>query len=372
MSAIPSPGQEGLRWLTAGESHGPCLVAQMLGFPAGLALDLAAVRAGLARRWQGYGRGLRAGFEKDELAVLAGLKKGITLGSPLVLQIGNEDQRLDTLPNLQAPRPGHVDLAAAYRLQTRDLRIGLERASARETAARTALGEVCRQLLAEFSIFVQSEVLSIGGIPFADTKAWQQAVDQARADGDALGGRFRVRAQGCPPGLGGFAQACDRLDARLLASLASIPAVKAVAIGEGLAAESMPSSAFQDPICLDAAGWAGLGRSSNHAGGVEGGLSNGQEIYLEAVVKPIPTLRKGMPSVRLATMEAARATYERSDVAVVEAAAVVGEALLCLELAAALCARLGNVSVREMRRRYQELGKNARPEDWPEDLAGLH
>ncbi|MGB0954011.1 MAG: chorismate synthase [Planctomycetota bacterium] len=372
MSARPSPGQAGLFWSTAGESHGPCLIAQLDGLPAGLTLDLDAMRAGLKRRWEGYGRGLRAGFEKDELAILSGLKQGVTLGSPLVVQLGNADTRIDELPNLKAPRPGHADLPGVLRMKARDVRAQLERASARETAARTALGEVCRQLLAAFNIQVSSQVLSIGGIAFEQTEAWQQAVDQAREEGNSLGGCFRVTATGCPPGLGGFAQAVDRLDARLMAALASIQAVKAVSIGMGQEAGETPGAAYHDPIELNPVGWAGLGRGSNHAGGVEGGLSNGQDIILQAVLKPIPTLRKGVASVDLATMEAARATYERSDVSVVEPAAVVGEAMLCLELASALCARLGNVSMREMRQRIQELGKNERPADWPSDISGLN
>lgn len=372
MSARATPGQSGLSWSTAGESHGPCLIAQLDGLPAGLTLDLDAIRAGLKRRWQGYGRGLRAGFEKDELAVLAGLKKGVTLGSPLVIQLGNGDTRIDTLPNLKAPRPGHADLPGVLRMKARDIRAQLERASARETAARTALGEVCRQLLAQFSVEVQSQVLSIGGIAFEQTEVWQRAIDQAREDGNSLGGCFQVMAHGCPPGLGGFAQAVDRLDARLMAALASIPAVKAVSIGDGLLAGETPGAAFHDPIQPDAEGWAGLGRGSNHAGGVEGGLSNGQPIVLQAVLKPIPTLRKGVASVELASMEPSRATYERSDVSVVEPAAVVGEAMVCLELASALCARLGTVSLREMRQRFQELGKNECPADWPDDVSELN
>lgn len=371
MSARPSPGQAGLHWSTAGESHGPCLIAQLDGLPAGLHLDLDAIRAGLVRRWQGYGRGLRAGFEKDELAVLSGLKRGVTLGSPLVLQLGNADTRIDSLPDLKAPRPGHADLPGVLRLKARDIRAQLERASARETAARTSLGEVCRQLLERFGIEVRSQVLQIGGIPFAEEAAWQASVDQAREDGDSLGGSFQVTATGVPPGLGGFAQAVDRLDARLMAALASIQAVKAVSIGWGEQAGETPGSRFHDPIQPDAKGWSGLGRVSNHAGGVEGGLSNGQDIVVQAAIKPIPTLRKGMPSVDLASMEASKATYERSDVAVVEPAAVVGEALVCLELASALCARLGGVSLREMRARFQELGKNECPADWPADVAEL-
>ena len=372
MSARPTPGLQGLTWSTAGESHGSCLIAQLEGLPAGLHLDLDAIRAGLKRRWEGYGRGLRAGFEKDELAVLAGLKRGVTMGTPLVVQLGNADTRIDELPDLKAPRPGHADLAGVLRLKTRDIRAQLERASARETAARTALGEVCRQLLAPFGIVVSSQVLQIGGVPFAETERWQAVVDQARNDGDSLGGSFQVTAHGCPPGLGGFFQAVDRLDARLMAAMASIPAVKAVSVGWGEQAGATPGSAYHDPIVLQEGSWAGIGRTSNHAGGIEGGLTNGQDVVVQASIKPIPTLRKGLESVNLAEMEQARATYERSDVAVVEPASVVGEALMCLEIAGSLCARLGGVSIREMRQRIQELGKNESPQDWPSDVAGLN
>lgn len=337
----------------------------------GLAIDEEAIRRELLRRWQGYGRGLRAGFEKDELQILTGLKKGVTLGSPVAVQLGNGDQRIDSLPNLKAPRPGHADLAAALRWKTRDLRAPLERASARETAARTALGAIAKQLLAHFGIGVESQVLVIGGIPFADEARWKAAVDQAREDGDSLGGQFQLRATGVPPGLGGFAQAADRLDGRLLGLIGSIPAVKAVSIGSGNFAAERPGSQYHDPICLEEGSWAGLGRESNHAGGIEGGLSNGQDLVLEAALKPIPTLRQGVGSVDLTEMAPARATYERSDVCVVEPAAVVGEALLALQLASALCARLGAVSLAEMRARFTLLGKEESPKDWPEDIAGL-
>jgi chorismate synthase len=370
LSAL-SPGTQGLRWKTAGESHGPVLVAFLEGLPAGFRIDFDAVRNELKRRWEGHGRGLRASFEKDELHVLAGLKGGVTLGSPLCFSLTNSDARIDTLPNLKAPRPGHVDLAGILRHKSRDMRAQLERASARETAARTALGAICRQLLAVFEIQVSGRVLSVAGIPGEQVETWHAAIDAAKASGDSLGGTLEVRAHGCPPGLGGFAQPVDRLDARLMAALASIPAVKGVGIGAGMAAGDVPGSLFHDPIVLDPSGWAGLGRSSNHAGGIEGGLTNGQEILLQAAVKPLPTMRKGIASVDLENMTAAKATYERSDVCVIEAAVVVAEALLCLELASALCARLGAVTVREMLVRFQELGKNESPADWPSDTAGL-
>jgi chorismate synthase len=367
-----TPGTEGLRWTTAGESHGPTLIAILEGLPAGFRVDLEQVRDELKRRWQGHGRGLRAGFEKDELQLLAGLKSGVTIGSPFCLSLGNADTRIDSLPNLKAPRPGHADLPGMLRHKSRDIRAQLERASARETAARTALGAVCRQLLGLFGIQVSGQVVSVAGIPGEQVERWHAAIDEAKESGDSLGGVIQVSASGCPPGLGGFAQPVDRLDARLMAALASIPAVKGVGVGAGMAAGDLPGSSFHDPIELDSTGWAGLGRGSNHAGGIEGGLTNGQDVVLQAAVKPIPTMRKGIGSVDLAKMEVAKATYERSDVCVIEAAVVVGEALLCLELASALCARLGGVSIREMNERFQQLGKNESPADWPADSDGLN
>jgi len=369
--SVPSPGTQGLRWTTAGESHGPALVAVLEGLPAGLRVDLDAVRAGLARRWQGAGRGPRAKFERDELELLAGLKKGVTLGTPLALRLGNADTRIDELPNLKAPRPGHADLPGAMRLRGRDLRAVLERASARETAARTALGEVARQLLAEFGIEVASRVLEVGGRDAADEAACEAAIAAARDAGDSLGGVFEVTATGCPPGLGGYAQAVDRLDARLMAALASIPAVKGVEIGLGFTAARRPGTQVHDPIVPDPEGWAGLGRASNRSGGVEGGLTTGQTVVLRAAIKPIPTLRHGVPSVELSTMVPSRATYERSDVCVVHPAAVVGEALVALELASALVARLGGVTLAEMRRRHGDLGREDDPGAWKEDVADL-
>ncbi|MAW61192.1 MAG: chorismate synthase [Planctomycetes bacterium] len=363
----------GLRWTTAGESHGPCLVAILEGLPAAMPVDWEAVREGMRRRWKGFGRGPRAKFEKDVLEVLGGMKNGVTLGTPLAVSVGNSDTRIDTLPNLKAPRPGHADLAGAFRSKTRDLRAVLERASARETAARTALGEVARQLLGQFGITVQAETLEIGGTPRGDdpeTPAWNETIRAAHERGDSLGGVFTVRVEGCPPGLGGLEQPVDRLDARLMAALASIPAIRGVEIGLGFGGAGTPGSEYHDGIQPDPAGWAGVGRSSNRCGGIEGGLSNGQTIELRAVMKPIPTMRRGADSVRLADLEASRATYERSDVCSVEPASVVGEIVVCLELASALRARLGGFTLAEMRERFERLGGEERLSDWPEDLSG--
>ncbi len=366
MTAPPSPESIGLSWRTAGESHGPAMLGFLEGLPAGLPLDFAAVEAGLVRRWKGPGRGPRSKFEQDALEWVSGLKKGITLGTPLSILVRNSDTKIDTLPDLKAPRPGHADLPGVIRHQVRDVRAVLERASARETVARTALGEVARQLLAAFGVQVQSQVISIKGVTLESS--WEEIIQEALDDGESLGGTFQVIANGLPPGLGGYAQATDRLDARLMGALASIPAIKGVEIGQGFAASETVGSAFHDEVCVDSTAYHSLGRVTNHAGGVEGGLTNGQQVLLRAAMKPIPTLRKGVPSVDLETGKLARSTYERSDVCAVFAAAVVGEALVSLELASALRARLGGTTLREMQQRFETLNPGASVTDWPQNL----
>ena len=394
MSQPLSPDAHGLAWRTAGESHGAALIALLEGLPAAMPVDLAAVQEGMLRRWKAYGRGPRAKFEKDRLELLGGMKKGVTLGTPLALLVHNGDTRIDELPNLQAPRPGHADLAGVLRSRSRDVRAVLERASARETAARTALGEVARQLLARFGIEIFGYVTAIGGIeadpapedrealraardgsaffgfdPSRD-EAWKQAITAAGEAGDSLGGVFEIQVWGCPPGLGGLAQPTDRLDARLMAALAGIPAIKGVESGLGFRGAGLPGSRYHDELEPDAGAWAGIRRRSNRAGGIEGGYTTGWPIRLRAVMKPIPTMRRGAASVDLSTLEPARATYERSDVCTVPAASVVGEAVVALEVASALRARLGGVTLEEMRARFAGLGAAERPPDWPEDIAG--
>ena len=369
MTQSLSPGTQGLRWTTAGESHGPVLVAILEGLPAGLNINVEAIQSGMMRRWEVPGRGPRAKFETDALSLLSGVKNCVTLGSPLAFQIGNGDSRIDELPNLTAPRPGHADLAGVLRNRNRDIRAVLERASARETAARTAVGEVARALLGNFGIEISSEVLEIGGVPLSEgEEAWLSAVDVAREAGDTLGEVFSVKINGSPPGLGGYAQPTDRLDARLMGVLASVPAIKGVEIGLGFGGSGTPGSDYHDGICLDPEGWAGLGRTSNRCGGIEGGLTTGGEIDLRAVMKPISTLRRGLPSVDLQKGEDSRATYERSDVCAVWTAAVVGEAVVALEMASALRARLGGVTLIEMLSRFQDLGAEESFSDWPDDL----
>lgn len=394
MSHGRSPDSVGLTWRTAGESHGPALLALLEGLPAGLRLDLDQVQAGMGRRWKAFGRGPRARIEGDRVECLAGLKRGVTLGSPLALLVRNEDTRVDSLPNLSAPRPGHADLAGVLRSRCRDVRAVLERASARETAARTALGEVARQLLALFGIEAHGYVVAIGGVSAppaledlellrasrdrseflgldaALDGAWRARIQEAAEAGDTLGGVFEVQVWGCPPGLGGTAQHSDRLDARLLGALASLPAVKGVEIGLGFLAAGLPGSEVHDEVVLDASGWAGLGRATNRIGGVEGGFTNGRPLRLRAAMKPISTMRRGAASVDLGRMEPARATYERSDVCSVPAAAVAGEAVVLLEVASALRARLGGATLEEMLRRFEALGRGESPADWPDDIAG--
>lgn len=367
-----------LTWRTAGESHGASLVALLEGVPAGLVLDLERLQLGMARRWAGYGRGPRAALEKDRVTVPAGLKGGATIGSPLVLQIPNADASLEELPQLSAARPGHADLVGCLRGGHRDIRAILERASARETAARVAMGEVARQMLGRFGIGVGAQVTAIGGLEAAssdlpchewgaataesaflaldpETEAsWVEKIEQAKKDGDSLGGRFQVAAWGLPPGLGGYAQAADRLDGRLLGALGTIPGVKAVAIGLGRQAADRMGSQVHDPLEPDPDGWFGVGRPSNRAGGIEGGMTTGAPILLEAAMKPIPTMRSGISSIELSSGRSARSTYERSDVCAVPAAAVVAQGVLLLELARAFLERFGGVTMGETASRYEQ------------------
>ncbi|HUJ55620.1 MAG TPA: chorismate synthase [Gaiellaceae bacterium] len=336
-----------LELATAGESHGPALVAIVSGLPAGLVLDRAAIDADLRRRQQGYGRSPRQQIETDEIEVLAGLRHGRTLGSPLALLVANRDHRNwawgmspwppDGAPEgkgtkpVTLPRPGHADLAGAQKYGLADVRDALERASARHTAVFVAAGAVAKALLREIGIEVAGEALPEAG---ADSGA----VDSARADRDTLGGRVEVRARGVPPGLGSYARREDRLDARLAAALMGIQAVKAVEIGEGSALAELRGSVAHDEIVRDE---RGLHRETNRAGGTEGGVSNGEEIVVRAAMKPLPTLMRPLRSVDLDTGEPADALVERSDVSAVEALAVVAEAAVAWELARAAREKFG-------------------------------
>jgi len=336
-----------LELATAGESHGPALVAIVYGLPAGLVLDKEAIDADLRRRQQGYGRSPRQQIETDEVEVLAGLRHGRTLGTPLALVVRNRDHKNwtwgmspwppDGEPEgkgtraVPLPRPGHADLAGVQKYGHSDVRDALERASARHTAAHVAAGAVAKALLREIGIEVAGEALPEAG-------ADPSAVDEARQDRDTLGGRVEVRAQGVPPGLGSYARREDRLDSRLAAALMGIQAVKGVEIGDGLALADLRGSEAHDEIGRDE---RGLHRETNRAGGIEGGMSNGEEIVVRAGMKPLPTLMRPLRSVDLATGEPADALVERSDVSAVEALAVVAESAVAWELARAAREKFG-------------------------------
>jgi chorismate synthase len=343
-----------LELATAGESHGPALVAIVSGLPAGLILDREAVDADLRRRQQGYGRSPRQQLEQDEVEVLAGLRHGRTLGTPLALVVRNRDHKnwtwgmspwppegepggKGTKP-VTLPRPGHADLAGVLKFGHEDVRDALERASARHTAVYVAAGAIAKALLRELGVEVAGTVAEIGGEP----EAWEAAIDAARADRDTLGGVVEVRATGVPPGLGSYGSRETRLDARLAAALMGIQAVKGVEIGDGFALARERGSAAHDEI------EPGLRRRSNRAGGLEAGMTNGEELVVRAGMKPLPTLMRPLDSVDLATGEPAQALVERSDVAAVEALAVVAEAAVAWELARAAREKFGGDALVDM------------------------
>jgi chorismate synthase len=327
-----------LTLVTAGESHGPALVAIVIGLPAALVLDREAIDADLRRRQQGYGRSPRQQIETDEVEVLAGLRHGRTLGTPLALVVPNRDHANwawgmspwppDAEPSgkgttpVTTPRPGHADLAGTMKFGLDDVRDALERASARHTAATVAAGAVAKALLREIGIDVAGAVL--------DLDALAASVDAARKDRDTVGGRVEVRARGVPPGLGSYATRDDRLDARLASAVMGIQAVKGVEIGDGFALADLRGSEAHDEIVASA---EGLRRETNRAGGIEAGVSNGEEIVVRVAMKPLPTLMRPLRTVDLATGEPAQALVERSDTAAVEALAVVAEAAVAFELA---------------------------------------
>jgi chorismate synthase len=332
---------------TAGESHGPALVAILTGLPAGLVLDRTAIDADLRRRQAGYGRSPRQQIETDEVDVLAGLRHGRTLGTPLALAVRNRDHKnwtwgmnpwppegepegKGTKP-VTLPRPGHADLAGVLKYGLSDVRDALERASARHTAVHVAAGSVAKALLATIGVSVEGHTV--------DEETLRARIDEARKERDTVGGVIEVRARGVPPGLGSYATKEDRLDARLAAAVMGIQAVKGVEIGEGFALAGKFGSEAHDEIRTDRR------RDTNHAGGIEAGVSNGEEIVVRAAMKPLPTLMKPLASVDLETGKAAEALVERSDVAAVEALAVVAEAAVAWELARAACEKFGGDAV---------------------------
>src|SRR6478672_1724539 len=336
-----------IRLATAGESHGPALVAIVTGLPAGLELERPAIDADLRRRQEGYGRSPRQQIEQDSVEVLAGLRHGRTLGTPLALVVRNVDHKnwtwgmapwppegepvgKGTKP-VTLPRPGHADLPGVLKYGHQDVRNALERASARHTAVHVAAGAVAKALLAAIGIEVAGAAV--------DEEGLRNRVDEARAARDTVGGVVEVRARNVPPGLGSYASKDDRLDARLAAALMGIQAVKGVEIGEGFALAGKFGSEAHDEIGVDRR------RETNRAGGIEAGVSNGEEIVVRAGMKPLPTLMKPLRSVDLATGEAGEALVERSDVAAVEALAVVAEAAVAWELAVAAKEKFGGDAI---------------------------
>jgi chorismate synthase len=339
-----------LALVTAGESHGPALVGIVTGLPAGLILDRAVIDADLARRQEGYGRSPRQRLEQDAVEVLAGLRHGRTLGTPLALVVRNRDHEnwawgmspwppegepsgKGTKP-VTLPRPGHADLAGALKYGLADARDALERASARQTAVAVAAGSVAKALLAEIEVEVAGRVVG---------DDLERRIDEARAERDTAGGVVEVRAQGVPPGLGSYASKEVRLDARLAAALMGIQAVKGVEVGAGFELAERRGSDAHDEILADADG--NLYRETNFAGGIEGGISNGEPVVVRAAMKPLPTLMKPLRSVDLESGEAGEALVERSDVAAVEALAVVAEAAVAFELARAAREKFGGDSL---------------------------
>ena len=376
------------RFLTAGESHGEALTAVVDGVPAGLPLAPADIDADLARRQRGYGRGGRMKIERDQVHITSGVRWGSTLGSPITLTITNRDWEnwKDTMAvaspvpgaapkQVTRPRPGHADLAGAMKYNHSDIRNVLERSSARETTARVAVAGIAKRLLAEFDITILSHVTEIGGvaIPTDLSLDWSEvarraessevrcahpeteaaiiaAIDAAKGKGDTLGGVFEVVALGCPVGLGSYVQWDRRLDGRLAQAFCSIQAIKGCEFGMGFETARRPGSGVHDEILLDAGGQ--FSRSTNNAGGLEGGVTNGQPVVVRGAMKPLSTLRTPLRSVDLATKEPVQAVVERSDVCAVPAAGIVGEAMMAIVLAHAFLEKFGGDSLDEIRRNY--------------------
>jgi chorismate synthase len=377
------------RFTTSGESHGRALVSIVEGLPAGMTVDVEKINNDLGRRQLGYGRGGRMKIEKDAVQILSGVRHGQTLGSPIALMIENKDwtnwtdvmsaEALDQPPakdkTVKRPRPGHADLAGGLKYQRRDLRDILERASARETASRVACGALAKQLLENFGVEILSHVVQLGGIPekplkvdwetikripddaplrCADEEAQQrmiELIDKAKKDGDTLGGIFEVVAKSVVVGLGAHTSWSDKLDGRLAQAVMSIQAVKAVSIGAGVEGASLPGSLVHDEIGYDRDS-KHFTRPTNRAGGLEGGITNGEELRVQGFLKPISTLRRALRSVDIETKEESSAAFERSDVTAVPAAGVIGEAMVAVVLAQAMREKFGGDSIEEMKRNY--------------------
>jgi chorismate synthase len=379
-----------LRYFTSGESHGEALVAFLSGLPAGLVVEQEFLDRDLWRRQQGYGRGGRMKIETDKAHILSGVHHGITIGSPIAVLLENKDWKnwQESLPvaagdpakhkAVKSPRPGHADLAGALKYNFSEARYVLERASARESAARVAVGAIAKLFLRELGMDVLSHVISVGSVNVERAVTWDQIqaianqsevllscadpevelrmkeeVDKVLKTGDSVGGVFEVVAHGVPPGLGTYAQWDERLDALLAGAVMSLQAVKAVEIGSGVTAAASPGSQVHDEIGYDGSGGhTKFSRSRNNAGGIEGGVSNGEEIRVRGYLKPISTLRRPLQSVDFATREPVKAAYERSDVCVVPAAGVAAEAMVALTLARTALEKFGGDSMVETKRNF--------------------
>jgi chorismate synthase len=375
-----------LRFLTAGESHGRCLTGVIEGLPCGLPIDIASINEQLHRRQLGYGRGGRMKIERDLVQINAGVRHGVTMGGPIAFAIENKDWDNWRIPlsvepvpegsdirQVTHPRPGHADLAGVLKYQTRDVRNVLERASARETAARVAIGAFCRLFLSQFGVHIGSHTVAIGtervankyeNLPSERIFDLDQAaemrcadpdaaarmiaqIDNAQAVGDTLGGIAEIVAVSVPPGLGSHIQWDKRMDAQIAQAMMSIPAVKAVEVGNGIAAAQRPGSSVHDEIFYDAQKRE-FYRKTNNAGGLEGGITNGEEIRITIFIKPIPTLRKPLDSVDIDSKHVSKAAVERGDTCVVAAAGVVAEAMLAIVLASAYLEKFGGDSLQEI------------------------
>jgi chorismate synthase len=380
-----------LRYFTSGESHGEALVAFLSGLPAGLDVDSAFVDRELWRRQQGYGRGGRMKIETDQARILSGVRHGKTIGSPIAVLLENKDWKnwQEALPvgtgdpekhkAVASPRPGHADLAGALKYNFPEARYVLERASARESAARVAIGAIAKLFLRQLGMEVLSHVTAVGNAQVTEEIPWpkivelhgrteillncadpaleqqmKSEVDVVLRTGDTVGGVFEVVAHGAPPGLGTYAQWDERLDALLAAAVMSLQAVKAVEIGSGISSAAAPGSRVHDAIgYAKEKGFSGFTRAHNHAGGIEGGVSNGEEIRVRGYLKPISTLRRPLPSVSFSSREAVNAAYERSDVCVVPAAGVAAEAMVALTLARCALEKFGGDSMTETVRNFR-------------------
>ena len=383
------------KFTTAGESHGRSLVAIIEGLPAGLEIEVEQINFELFKRQQGYGRGGRQKIEKDEVQILSGVRHGRTLGSPIALTIENRDfvhwqeimssEKLESAPKnpriVKRPRPGHADLAGGQKFGARDLRDILERASARETAARVACGAFAKQLLAQFSIEIKSHVIKLGSVPenYIE-KTWEeisaidelsplrcadqtienqmiQLIDKAKAEGDTLGGVFEIVAKNPPIGLGSHTSWNEKLDGRIAQAFMSIQAVKAVEIGTGVENASLFGSKVHDEITFENNLFK---RTSNRAGGLEGGITNGEELRVRGYLKPISTLKKPLRSVDIDTKREDFAAFERSDVTAVPAAGIIGEAMLAIVLANSMREKFGGDSLTEMKANFESYSESLR------------